>query len=163
VRKAILLLIIVTATGCLWLVVLSASHKIIVRTYFRNAPGLLSGARVRVDGMELGFVREISLEPQHRDRPIAVRMALDTEHGLIIPSDAAATLETEGMLGPTFVEIDTRNKTGAPIGNNAILESTEPADNAGAHALEVVGKSFLESRKLREKDKPPLDPAKLSK
>jgi len=165
VRKAILLLIIVIATGCLWFVVLSASHKIIVRTSFRNAPGLLSGARVRVDGVELGFVREISLEPQHRDRPIAVRMALDTEHGLIIPSDATVTLETEGVLGPTFIQIDTRNKTGAPLANNGILENTEVVDNAGAgHVSEVVGKSLLEeSRKLREKDKPPVDPAKLGK
>lgn len=164
-RKAILLLIIVIGTSCLWLVVRSASHKLIVRTFFRTAQGLLSGARVRVDGVELGFVRDVSVEAQHGDRPIAVRMALDTEHGLIIPSDATASLETEGVLGPTFVEIDTRNKTGTPIGNNRILQSTETADNAGAaHVFEVVGKSLLEeSQKLREKDKPPVDPAKLGK
>lgn len=163
-RKAILLLIMVIATGCLWLVVLSASHKLIVRTYFRNAQGLLSGARVRVDGVELGFVRDVTVEAEHGDRPIAVRMALDTEDGLIIPSDATATLETEGVLGPTFVEIDTRHKTGAPMGNNGIMESTETADNAGAaHVFEAVGKSLLEeSKRLGEKHKP-VDPAKLEK
>ena len=96
---------------CPRLVVLSASHKLIVRTYFGNAQGLLSGARVRVDGVELGLVRDFTVEAQHRDRPIAVRMAFDTDQGLIIPSDSTANVEIEGVLGPTFVEIDTRNKT----------------------------------------------------
>lgn len=162
-RKAILLLIIVIATGCLWFVIRSASHKIIVRTYFHNAQGLIAGARVRVDGVEAGFVRDVWVESQHGNRPIAVRMAVDTTNGVRIPSDATASLGTEGVLGPTFVEIDTRYTKGPPIGNNGILESTETTGSAGAaHALEVVGKSLLEeSRKLREKDKPPLDPAKL--
>lgn len=116
---------IVIATGCLWLVVLSASHKLIVRTYLGNAQGTTRGSA----------------------------MAFDTEHRLIIPSDSTATVETQGVLGPTFVEINTRNKTGAPMGNNGIMESIETA----------VGKSLLEqSKRLRERDKP-VDPAKLGK
>ena len=164
-RKAILLSIIVIATGCLWFVIRSASHKLMVRTYFRKDPGLLSGARVRVDGVELGFVWDVSVEAQHGDRPIAVRMALDTTNGLRIPSDAIASLGTEGVLGPTFVEIDTRIAKGPPIGNHAILESSETTGSVGAaHILEMDGQSRLEeSSKLREKHAPPMDPVKSGK
>ena len=159
-RKAILLSIIVIATGCLWFVIRSASHKLMVRTYFRNAQGLFAGARVRVDGVELGFVRDVSVEAQHGDRLIAVRMALDATNGLRIPSDATASVGTEGVLGPNFVEIDTRHAKGPPIGNNGILESMETTGSAGAaHILETVGKSLLEeSSRLGKKDAPAMDP-----
>lgn len=163
-RKAILLLIIVTATGCLCIVVRSASHKIAVRTYFRRAQGLIPGARVRVDGVEVGFVRDVRVEAEHLDRPIAVRMALDATDGLQVPSDAIASLETEGVLGPTFVEIDTRNAKGSAISRNVVLESIEPSGDGATRVLEVVGESLLqESKKVREKDKSSVDPAKSEK
>src|SRR5690349_13669587 len=98
VRKAILLFIIAVATGCVWLVGSSASHKITVRTYFHHAQGLIPGARVHVDGVEAGFVREVTLEANCGNRPIAVRMALDTANGLSVPSDATASLQVDGLL-----------------------------------------------------------------
>ena len=154
VRKAILLFIIAVATGCVWLVGSSASRKITVRTYFHHAQGLIPGARVQVDGVEAGFVREVTLETKRGNRPIAVRMALDTANGSSVPSDATASLQVDEVLGPTFVEVDTRNRTGAPISNNGILESVEAVDNTGAaQALEVIGNKLLdESKKLREKE-----------
>ena len=167
-RKTILVLIIVVATGCLCLVILSASHKIIVRTYFHHAQGLIPGARVRVDGVEVGFVRDVSVEAEHaehKDRPIAVRMALNGAEGLQIPSDSIASLETEGVLGPTFVEIDTHDAKGPPVDSNAVLESIEPSGEGGAaRVFELVGESLLkESKKLREKDRSPVDPVKSTK
>ena len=165
VRRAILLFIIAVATGCIWLVVASASHKIIVRTYFQNALGLTPRARVRVDGVEAGFVRDVGVEAGGGKPRVAVRMALDTTNGLSIPSDATTSLQTEGVLGPTFVEVDTRNRTGAPIGNNGVLGSVENIDSTGAaHALEVIGNKLLEeSKKLREKEKSSADPMKADK
>jgi len=121
-----LLLVITVATGCVWFVVSSASHKLIVRTYFQHAQGLIPGARVRVDGVEVGFVQEASVDTARRSRPVAVVMALNTSNGLSVPSDATASLQSEGAIGPAFIEIDTRNKTGASISNNGVLESTEP-------------------------------------
>ena len=164
-RKAILVLIIAVATGCVWLVVSSASHKIIVRTYFHNAQGLIPGARVRVDGVEAGFVREVSVEADRGKQPIVVRIALDTANGLNVPSDATTSLQTEGVLGPTFVEVDTRDRTGVPIGNNGVLESAETIDNTGAaHALEVIGNKLLEeSKKLKEKETSSPDTSKAEK
>jgi len=161
-RKTILILIIVVGTGCLWFVVRSASHKMVVLTYFQNAPGLTPGARVRVDGVEVGFVRGVTVEGARGNRPIAVHMTLDTSNGLRIPSDATTSLEAESVLGPTFVEIDTRNKTGALISNNGVLESIETPDNTGAtHAFEVMGNALLkESKKLQEKEKSSADSMK---
>ena len=161
-RKAILLLMIVVATVCLWFMIQSASHKVVVRTYFHNSQGLISGARVKVDGVEVGFVRDVSVDAEHGNLPVCVRMALSTANGLSVPSDAIASLETEGVLGPTFVQIDTRSRTGSPVGNNGVLESSETIDNAGAaHALEVIGNKLLEeSKKLRETEKSSVNPTK---
>ena len=104
--------------------------------------------------MDVGFVRDVNVEAGGGKRLVAVRMALDTTNGLSVPSDATASLQVDGLLGPTFVEVDTLNRTGAPITNNGILESAEAVNNTGAaHALEVIGNELLdESKKLREKE-----------
>lgn len=159
-RKAILVLVILLPIACLFFLLIHRHHGITVRTYFGNAMGLRPGAHVRMDGVDIGLVREIRVGsglPGQPDRPVEVTMLVGAPGPPIIPNDATASLRTEGVLGPTFVDIDTRKASGPPIGDNGVLKGVEAniglGNNGAAQLFEVIGNAMLEqAKKLREQD-----------
>ena len=124
-RKGILVFVILIAGACLWLVVREPSHRLNVRTFVHNPQGLQPGARVHIDGVDVGSVRDIRASTQLGEGSSELRMILRTPYALSIPADAVVSLQTEGVLGPTFVEIDTRKASGAPIAQDGVLRSVE--------------------------------------
>lgn len=98
-------------------------HKISVRAYFANAMSLRAGAPVRLAGVEIGSVETVRARPELREAPAEVVMVLSPSYALNIPSDSTASLETEGVLGQTYVDIDAAHASGAPIGPNAVLKT----------------------------------------
>ena len=149
--------VVLVAGAGIWLVVRPPSHRLIVRTHFHNAQGLRPGAHVRVDGVDVGLVKDVRVNTQPGDGAIDLRMVLRTPYALAIPSDAIASLQTEGVLGPTFVEIDTRKASGSALPDNGTLKSVEfnLSREGAAHALEVVGDAILkEAQKIRDQNQP---------
>ena len=153
-RKTILVGMLVILGICLWLLTRDRTQSLSVRTSFQNADGLRAGAHVRVDGVDLGQVKEVRVGGRSGKQGVEVRMVLRAPYALAIPSDSVASLQTDGVLGPTFVEIDTSKANGPPIDQNGLLTSAGTADNeAAARALEVIGNAMLnESHKLRQQD-----------
>ena len=86
-------------------------------------------------------------------------MVNSTSQVSAIPSDAIASLQTDGVLGPTIVAIDTRQSSEPPLVGNGVLRSMEynlSKENT-AHALEVMGNAMLkEVQKMREEALPPV-------
>ena len=52
-------------------------------------------------------------------------LRLDSRYAARIPNDSTATIATEGLLGPPYVEIDVSKSTGGPISNNAVLKGVD--------------------------------------
>ena len=50
-------------------------------------------------------------------------MKIHTPYELNIPRDSVVSLSTAGVLGATFVEIDTRKASGPPVPNGGQLQS----------------------------------------
>lgn len=100
-------------------------HLLDLRCYFRNAQGLRPGARVRVAGVEVGSVTSVRVRPELRDHPVEVSMNLDTPYQLKIPADSMVSLETAGVLGEVFPQIDIQGAVGPPVQNGGILPSRE--------------------------------------
>ena len=123
-----------------------------VFAYFQNAQGLQAGAQVRFRGIEVGTVTEIRVDASQANQPVSVRMSIAARNAGSIPSDALVSLEANGVLGPTIVEIDASHANGLPITQNATLRSVETNVDkaAAAHALEVMGNTMLkEAQKLK--------------
>ena len=99
-RKALLVLAIVVAGTSIWLVHRDRAHHFTVRAYFHNAQGLKPDARVRANGLEVGAVKDVSLDPRLREQPVEVLLRLDSRYAARIPNDSTATIATEGVLGP---------------------------------------------------------------
>jgi phospholipid/cholesterol/gamma-HCH transport system substrate-binding protein len=148
--------VIVVGLASIWFVSRELRvHNLTIRTDFRNTESLKPGATVRVDGVDLGTVKAVNLRPEFGKRPVEVVMELRADHGLQIPSNSIASPEADGVLGPTFVEIDTHQAAGPPLRNNEILQSLEPdvmTNEQAARAMEKLGTVLIEeSQKLRQK------------
>jgi phospholipid/cholesterol/gamma-HCH transport system substrate-binding protein len=86
-------------------------------TYFEThfagpVTGLGKGAAARLNGIEVGRVQEIEFDP---DDPKFVVVILQLRAGLIIHSDAVASLEMQGLTGVSYVEITGGTKQSPPL------------------------------------------------
>ena len=82
-----------------------------LRTFLPEVDGLAVGAPVRVDGLEVGNVEQISIavpksgEQPSSERNIEVDMRVQKTYQPYIRSDSSAGLITEGLLGNRYVDI----------------------------------------------------------
>ena len=98
-------------------------HKLTVKAYFTNASGLRDGATVRAAGVDVGSVKSVRVRPELQEEPVEVVMVLNPRYEVKIPVDSIVSLETDGVLGPTYVEIDATGASGPPITTNAVLKT----------------------------------------
>ncbi len=81
-RKSLLVLMIViglAAVGSLFINPLRYSRQDI-KSCFNDAGGLRAGASVRIAGVEVGTVRSVRANPQNKNCPAEVEMALATTY-----------------------------------------------------------------------------------
>jgi ABC-type transporter Mla subunit MlaD len=67
--------------------------------------------------VDIGTVRRVRANPQRKDCPAEVEMALATTYEIRIPKDSVAGIETAGVLGESFVSIDASQASGQPVEN----------------------------------------------
>ncbi len=111
-----------------------AQFHLTAKCYFQNAEGLRAGAGVRLAGVGIGSVTSVRVRPELRDHPVEVVMSLETPYQLNIPNDSVVTLETAGILGEVFPEIDIRGTSGPPLQTNGELK-TRPNENPSTQDL----------------------------
>lgn len=154
-RRALLVLAVVVAGTCIWLVHRSHVHRVTIRTHFHNAQGLKPKAKVRANGLEVGEVKDVSLDPSLREQPVEVLLKLDSRYAATIPDDSTATIATAGLLGEPYVEIDVSNAAGGPIASNGVLKGVDagsaPLLQIFLNAISEQSKQVAEeSEKLRQ-------------
>ena len=92
------------------------SKRITLKSYFDNAEGLRPGAPVRLNGVDIGNVVHIVIVPD-RDKqvtPVEVVMKVSTKYGFNLRKDTKTSLETAGVLGETFMDMDSAQAIGPP-------------------------------------------------
>ncbi len=136
-RNLIWVLIVVAGFACIVALKVArhSTYGLHLKTYFGRGHGLQAGAPVRVDGVGVGLVTSVQIRPELGERPIEVLMQISTSYQLQIPNDSTVSLASDGLLGPTFPNIDTRNSHGSPIADNGVLNSAEPTDTQGDNAI----------------------------
>ena len=97
------------------------TKKIVVSAYVDNAGGLRVGAPVRLEGVDIGNITAITVVPSHGLTPVQVTMKLSTKYKGALKKDSVARLSTAGVLGETFLDIDSRAATGPPAQTGDIL------------------------------------------
>ena len=72
-----------------------------VNAKFRSAEGITVGTDVRLAGVKIGSVSNLSLDPKSFNA--IARLSIKPEYQM--PEDSAAIISSEGLLGGNFVEI----------------------------------------------------------
>ncbi len=104
------------------------AEKIILRSYFANAAGLKNGAPVTLEGVTIGNVSGMSVDPSHNPTPVQVTMEVGRDFQKDLHTDSTATIAQAGVLGDSFVDLDSTHAKGAPPPLNGI--TVIPSGNA---------------------------------
>jgi len=91
--------------------------RITLKSYFDNAQGLREGAPVRLSGVDVGNVTNIRIVPDKDKQftPVEVTMKLSTKYRYAMRRDSVTSLETAGVLGETYLDIDSSQAVGAVV------------------------------------------------
>jgi phospholipid/cholesterol/gamma-HCH transport system substrate-binding protein len=116
-----ILILLMTSTGGMF------THKIILKSYFDNASGLQPGAVVRLQGVDIGSVSRVQVvyDPSHRLTPVEVTMKVSTRYHQNLRKDSFTSLETAGVLGATYVDINSSEARGPEAQDGDVLQTHE--------------------------------------
>lgn len=103
------------------------TKKILIRAFVDNAGGLRVGAPVRLEGVDIGNVTRIRVihDPKRKAAPVEVTMKVTTRYEDTMKKDCQASLNTAGVLGEVFVDLDCRQATGAALQTGDVLPTKD--------------------------------------
>lgn len=104
------------------------TKKITIFSYIDNAGGLRNGAPVRLQGVDAGNVIGIRVVPEKSPTPVEIRMKLSSRYQQFLREDSVVQLSTAGVLGETFVDIDSRTAVGQPVRDGMTLKAQAVPD-----------------------------------
>jgi phospholipid/cholesterol/gamma-HCH transport system substrate-binding protein len=116
-----ILILLMSGTGG-WL-----TRKIILKSYFDNAGGLRVGAPVRLQGVDIGNVTGIRIvaDPARKLTPVEVTMKVSTQYEGGLREDSLTSLQTAGVLGETYIDIDSSLAKGPIAKKGDVLPTRE--------------------------------------
>ena len=120
ITLAVLIFVMTGTTGLF-------TKKILLHAFVDNAAGLRVGAPVRLEGVDIGNVTGIRVvtDPKHKVAPVNVTMKVTNRYEDTMKKDCQASLNTAGVLGEVFVDIDCRAAAGAKLQNGDVLPTKD--------------------------------------
>ncbi|HEV2299378.1 MAG TPA: MlaD family protein [Candidatus Acidoferrales bacterium] len=113
-----------------------------LKTYLPEVSDLQDGSPVTLDGLVVGNVTGIRINPNPPDRmhSIEVDMRIGKDYQKLIRSDSYAKLQTEGLVGNRYITIK-RGLSGTVLANNGTVEGRESS------AIQQVAEQSVELEK----------------
>ena len=103
------------------------SKQFTVYTEFRKITGLQPGAIVRVSGAKAGSIIEI-LPPNAPSEKFRVKLEIAEDLHQLVRTDSIASIETEGLVGGSFLGISTGTDAAPRVAADATIAGREPFD-----------------------------------
>lgn len=100
------------------------ARKLVLRTYFENASGLKGGAPVTLEGVTIGNVIRIRVVPERNPYPVEVTMRVGAKYLADLHTDSTTTITQAGVLGDSYVDIDSSQAKGPHPTSGAELKPT---------------------------------------
>lgn len=125
---ALVLVALALLTAIIFLMTASSgglfAHRIELRCYFPNAGGLKDGAVVTLEGVTIGNVIHMRVIPARNPNPVEVTMQVGEKYAYDLHTDSLASIQAAGVLGDSFVDIDSTHATGPRVANGAELQQS---------------------------------------
>jgi phospholipid/cholesterol/gamma-HCH transport system substrate-binding protein len=103
------------------------TRSFVVSADFSKVTGLEVGTKVRVGGMDAGAITLIAV-PSQPDGRFNVRFRIIEKLHALVRQDSVATIQTDGLLGNKFLEIDAGSDNSARAKNGSAIQAKEPFD-----------------------------------
>jgi phospholipid/cholesterol/gamma-HCH transport system substrate-binding protein len=101
------------------------SKKFTVYTEFSKITGLQPGAIIRVSGAKAGTVKQI-LPPNRPQDKFKVELEIIEQLHPLVRTDSVATIETEGLVGGSFLGVGTGSEAAPLAPEKSTIPSKEP-------------------------------------
>ncbi|HEV2988897.1 MAG TPA: MlaD family protein [Candidatus Angelobacter sp.] len=118
------------------------TSKITIFAYFDNAEGLKKGGPVDLQGVTIGNVTDVKVVPNRPDSPVQVVMRVNTKYQFLLRKDSVAKIATAGVLGESFVDVESR---GAKLGMIQDGDTLQSAASLGFQEVVRASQSTLEN------------------
>jgi phospholipid/cholesterol/gamma-HCH transport system substrate-binding protein len=115
---------------------------------FVKLAGLAKGAKVRVNGMDAGTVVDIGV-PNSPAARFRVRWRIDAKLRGLVRTDSVVIVDTEGVVGDTFLSVQPGSAQAAQAASLATIPSKEPTELS---ELLTRGTSLLADAQVMLKD-----------
>jgi len=115
------------------------SRHVLLYTEFADLDGVTKGSKVQVAGMDAGQVTKIDV-PNSPSGNFRVQMKVDEQlHGLV-RTDSIVTVDTQGVVGETFLTIHSGSPTAAIAQADSVLQSKPPVSMSDllTHGLGIM-------------------------
>ncbi len=99
------------------------AKKVTLRCYFENAAGVKNGAPVTLEGVTIGSVIRVRVVPNRNPTPVEVTMRVGHEFRRDLHVDSTASIAQAGVLGDSYVDIDSTLASGPPPDDGAELKA----------------------------------------
>jgi phospholipid/cholesterol/gamma-HCH transport system substrate-binding protein len=103
------------------------SHHVFLYTEFAELDGIAKGSKVQVAGMDAGQVAKIEVPNSPNDR-FRVQMKIDERFHGLVRTDSVVTVDTEGVVGDTFLTIHPGSPSATIAQTNSVLQSKPPVN-----------------------------------
>jgi phospholipid/cholesterol/gamma-HCH transport system substrate-binding protein len=100
------------------------ANKLVLRSYFENAAGLKDGAPVTLEGVTIGNVIHVRVVPDRNPTPVEVSIRVGREYAGDLHTDSTTSIAQAGVLGDSYLDIDSTHASGPTPANNAELRAT---------------------------------------
>ncbi len=117
-----------------------------VKAKFTNATGLALGSDVRIGGVKVGTVTDLSLDPESYEAISTMQVARNIK----IPTDSTAAVSSSGLLGEKFVQI-TPGADEKMLENNGMIKFTQ----SSVSLEELIGKFMFSGGGVSKNGQPP--------
>lgn len=124
------------------------STQYVLYAEFVDVAGLQSGAAIRLSGVDVGQVSEISFPNTKENKKLRVRLLIREDVRDRIRSDSFAAIATQGVLGDKYVSITLGNE-GEPLPSYSMLPSQAQTDYAGI--VDTAGSTMLHLESIATK------------
>jgi phospholipid/cholesterol/gamma-HCH transport system substrate-binding protein len=105
------------------------SSSIELYAEYLEVGGLLVGAPVKVGGLGAGEVLSINVPPNPESR-FKVTFRVLEKFRPLLRTDSVATIQTDGIVGNKFLQVDAGTSAGAEVVNGSMIQSREPFEFA---------------------------------
>jgi phospholipid/cholesterol/gamma-HCH transport system substrate-binding protein len=102
--------------------------KVTYDAEFTDVVGLKPGAPVRMGGLDIGQVTDVSHSADPNDARIHVKLSVAKTEAVRVREDSVAKISAKGLLGDKMVEISPGDQRKPQVAANGALRTEEPLD-----------------------------------